>query len=93
MKIRHFFDERTSTLSYVVHDEASRVAVVIDPVLDFDPASGRVWTDSAEEIAAYLEAERLRVPYVLDTHVHADHLSGMQFFAERFGAPSQRRIK
>ena len=86
MQIEPFFDERTSTLTYVVHDVASRTAVVIDPVLDFDAASGRTWTESADRVARFLEAHRLRVPYVLDTHAHADHLSAMPCFKARFGA-------
>ncbi len=86
--IEAFFDERTQTLSYVAYDEPSRVGVVIDSVLDFDPASGRIWTESAEAIAGFLEREGIRVPFVLDTHAHADHLSAMPFFKERFGARS-----
>lgn len=86
VKIEPFFDERTSTLSYVVWDEAERVGVVIDSVLDFEPASGRTWTESADEVSRFLEQEQLEVPFVLDTHAHADHLSGMTIFAERFGA-------
>ena len=86
MKIEPFFDEQTSTLTYVVWDESERVGVVIDPVLDFDPSSGRTSTDSADEVSRFLEREGLGVPYVLDTHAHADHLSGMALFRERFGA-------
>jgi glyoxylase-like metal-dependent hydrolase (beta-lactamase superfamily II) len=86
MKIEAFFDERTSTLTYAVHDEVERVAVVIDPVLDFDPASGTTWTGSAERVARYLEREGLSLPYVLDTHAHADHLSALSWFKARFGA-------
>lgn len=86
MDIRPFFDEQTSTLTYVVWDAGERVGVVIDSVLDFDPASGRTSTDSADEVSRFLEQEGLAVPYVLDTHAHADHLSGMAIFRERFGA-------
>ncbi len=86
MKTEAFFDARTSTLTYVVHDPASRTAVVIDPVLDFDPASGRTWTESADAVSSFLDREGLRVPYVLDTHAHADHLSALPLFQERFGA-------
>lgn len=86
MKVQAFFDERTSTLSYVVHDPEERIGVVIDPVLDFDAASGRCSTDSADEIARFVEAEGLSVSHVLDTHAHADHLSAMAYFRERFGA-------
>lgn len=86
MKIQSFFEPRTSSLSYVAFDEIERTGVVIDSVLDFDPASGRTWTESAEGIARFLEDENISVPYVLDTHAHADHISAMPFFKERFGA-------
>ncbi len=85
-EIEPFFDPRTSTLTYVAHDATERVGVVIDPVLDFDPVSGRTWTESADRVARFLERERIRVPYVLDTHAHADHLSALPYFKERFGA-------
>jgi glyoxylase-like metal-dependent hydrolase (beta-lactamase superfamily II) len=86
MKIQSFFDPKTSTLTYVPHDPDQRVAVVIDSLLDFDAASGRTATRSAEAVARFLDAQRLSVPFVLDTHVHADHLSAMPFFEQRFGA-------
>ena len=86
MQIQHFFDERSATLSYVVHD--GRSAVVIDPVRDYDPTNGRTSWASAEKIAAYLDAAKLAVPYVIDTHAHADHMTGLPFFRERFGARS-----
>jgi glyoxylase-like metal-dependent hydrolase (beta-lactamase superfamily II) len=86
--IQHFFDEATSTLTYVVHDEAARVGVVIDPVRDFDAPSGRTSWTSAERVARYVDERRLRVPYVIDTHAHADHLTGLPFFVERYGARS-----
>jgi len=84
VEIRHFFDEQTSTLTYVVRDD--RAAIVIDPVRDYDPKSGRTSWRSTEEVAAYIDRERLEVPYVVDTHAHADHLSGLPFFKERYGA-------
>lgn len=84
MEIRHFFEPRSSSLSYVVHDGAS--AVVIDPVRDYDPKSGRTSWAPSEAIAAYLDARRLAVPYVIDTHAHADHMTGLPLFRERYGA-------
>ena len=66
MQIQHFFDEQTSTLSYVVH--AGGDAVVIDPVHDYDPKNGRTAWTSAERIAAYIDRAGLRVHYVIDTH-------------------------
>ena len=89
VKIQHFFDEQTSTLSYVVHD--GRSAVVIDPVRDYDPKSGRTSWSSADKVAAYLDREGLEVPYVIDTHAHADHLTGLPFFKERYGARTRDR--
>jgi len=86
MKIQHFFDPSTWTLSYVVQD--GRAAVVIDPVRDYDPKSGRTSWASSERVAAYLDRERLEVPYVIDTHAHADHLTGLPFFKQRYGARS-----
>lgn len=86
MRIQHFFDEATSTLSYVVHDDIT--AAVIDPVRDYDPKAGRTSWHSAERIADYVEREGLAVPYAIDTHAHADHLTALPFFKERFGARS-----
>ena len=86
MNIQHFHDPRTGTLTYVVSEEASRTAVVIDPVMDYDASTGRVYFESAETVARYLDERGYSVPYVLDTHAHADHLSGAQFFRERYGA-------
>jgi glyoxylase-like metal-dependent hydrolase (beta-lactamase superfamily II) len=86
VKVQHFFDEATATLSYVVWDEDTRIAVLIDSVLDFDPKSGRTNTRSCQAIAGFLDERRLSLRFVLDTHAHADHLTAMPFFQERFGA-------
>ncbi len=87
MQIKSFFDPRTWTLTYVVWDADSCDAIVIDPVLDFEPASGRTWTESADVVAAFLTARGLTLRGILETHAHADHLSGAQVLKERFGAP------
>lgn len=87
MHIEPFFDERTSTLTYVVFDEATSDAVIIDAVLDYEPASGKVWTESVERVAAFVEARTLKVHLLLETHAHADHLSGSQWLKSRLGAP------
>jgi len=84
LEIHPFYDEPTGTLTYVVHD--GRAAVVIDPLRDYDARSGRTSWHSSEAVADYLEREGLEVPYVVDTHAHADHLTGLPFFKERFGA-------
>jgi glyoxylase-like metal-dependent hydrolase (beta-lactamase superfamily II) len=86
MKIQHFFDTRTSTLTYVVHDETTRVGVVIDSVMDFDPKNGRTWNESCATVVRYIEDHGLNIRYVLDTHAHADHLSGMAYFKRVYGA-------
>lgn len=86
MEIQEFFDEATSTLTYVVYDEAAKQGVVIDPVLDFDPKSARTREASAERVAAFIDDARLSVPYVIDTHAHADHLTALPFFEQRYGA-------
>jgi len=86
MVIQHFYDPATYTLTYVVFDAATRDAVVIDPVLDFDPASGCTSTVSIEQVEAFVRREGLRVHAVVETHAHADHLSGSQYLRTRFGA-------
>ena len=82
-QISAFFDERTNSLSYLVADPASRQAAVIDPVLDFDAASGSIETRSAERILAAATEQGLSIALVLETHVHADHLTAAPFFRER----------
>ncbi len=84
MKIQPFFHEETSTLSYVVHDD--KTAVVIDPVRDYDAASVRTSWASCTEIANYIRRLELNVPYVVDTHAHADHMTGLPFFKEHFSS-------
>lgn len=86
MKITHFFDEQTWTLSYVVQKD--RTAVVIDPVRDYNPNNGRTSWASAEKMAAYIDREKLEIPFVIDTHAHADHMTGLPFFKQRYGARS-----
>jgi glyoxylase-like metal-dependent hydrolase (beta-lactamase superfamily II) len=78
METRAFFDPATFTLTYVVHDPATGDAVIIDPVLDFDPAAGQIGTDSVERVMEHVHEKKLRVHYVLETHAHADHLSASQ---------------
>ena len=80
-----FFDEATFTVTYVVSDPATGRAAVVDPVLDFDPASGRTSTTSADEVVAFVEANKLGVDWILETHVHADHLSGAPYIRETLG--------
>jgi len=84
-QVNAFFDEATFTVSYVVFDPGSRRAAVIDPVLDFDPASGRTQTDSVEEIVRFIGDNELTLDWILETHVHADHLSGAPHVREALG--------
>ena len=83
--VKSFFDEPTNTASYVVHDPATRSAAIIDSVLDFDSAAGRISHASADEIVAYVKAEDLTVAWVLETHVHADHLSAAPYLKGALG--------
>lgn len=83
MQIQHFYDRRTSSLTYLVHDGSD--ALVIDPVLDYDPKSGRVFTESADQLEAYLDEHGLTLRYALDTHPHADHLSALAHLRETRG--------
>lgn len=84
MIIQHFYDLATSTLSYVVHDETTRDAVIIDPVLDFDDVTGAVSEGSAQALIAYAKELNLTVRAILETHVHADHLSAAQVLKRSF---------
>ena len=84
--IRSFFDEATNTVSYLVADPTTGAAAVIDPVLDFEPASGRISTASAEKLLAEAEKEGWCIRWVLETHAHADHLSAAAFIKEKTGA-------
>lgn len=80
-----FFDEATNTFSYVAWDPATRKAAVIDSVLDFDPASGRTRRDSANALIDFVKAQGLEVEWVIDTHVHADHLSAAPYVQSVLG--------
>jgi glyoxylase-like metal-dependent hydrolase (beta-lactamase superfamily II) len=87
MQIRPFYDPATYTLTYLVWDPASKDAVVIDPVLDYDPLASQTTTESVDELAAAIEELGLKLRWVLETHAHADHLSSSQILKQRFGAP------
>ncbi len=76
MKVQSFFDDgRTYTLTHVVYDEDTRDAVIFDPVLDLDTTPWRTFTESVEKVLAFVKEKDLNVRWILDTHVHADHLS------------------
>lgn len=78
MNIKHFFDSETFTLTYVVFDEKTKDAVVIDPVLDFEQASGVVTDLSTQEVSNFINTNHLKLHAILETHAHADHLSSSQ---------------
>lgn len=84
-EVTAFFDDATNTISYVVRDPDSAACAVIDSVLDFDYASGRTATDSADVIASSVRDGGLDVEWVLETHVHADHLSAAPYLQEQLG--------
>lgn len=84
MKIKHFFDPDTFTLTYVVSDQKTKDSVIIDPVLDFDPPSGKVEDRSLKELVNYIKDQNLNIKGILETHAHADHLSGSQILKQLF---------
>lgn len=86
MQVKEFFDQVTATLTFVVWDEATKDAVVIDPVLDFDPLASQTSTESLHKLAGFIDENALNVRYVLETHAHADHLSGSQWLRRKYDA-------
>jgi len=84
--VRTFFDNATSTFTYVVRDSVSAAALIIDPVLDYDPRSGCVSTGSADAVLSYCRAEGIDVQWILETHAHADHLSAAEYLKSLLGA-------
>ena len=85
MSVQHFFDPATSTFSYVVSDSATSRCAIIDPVLDLDYASGTLSTDSAGRLIAYVRENGLAVDCILETHIHADHLSSAPYIKTELG--------
>ena len=80
-----FFDDATNTISYVVADPATNACAIIDSLLDYDQASGRTSTASAEKLIEFVSARSLSVEWIIDTHVHADHLTAAPFLREKLG--------
>lgn len=85
--IEMFFDKDSSTFSYVVTDNSTKVAAIIDPVLNYDAAAGMISTTDADNILAYIAAKDLTVTWILETHAHADHLSAAHYLHIKTGAP------
>ncbi|MCB1647260.1 MAG: MBL fold metallo-hydrolase [Pseudomonadales bacterium] len=84
-EITPFFDPATFTWSYVVADPATRACAIIDSVLDFDPASGKLSSTSAERLMQFIKDQGLTVDWLLETHVHADHLTASHYLQEKLG--------
>ncbi len=84
-KVHAFFDEATNTITYVVQEPEGRACAIVDSVLDFDYASGRTDTRSADAVIDFVTREGLKVDWILETHVHADHLSAAPYLQERLG--------
>ncbi|MDX5357607.1 MAG: MBL fold metallo-hydrolase [Rhodobacterales bacterium] len=84
-KIHAFFDEATNTITYVVQEPEGRACAIVDSVLDFDYASGHTDTRSADAVVDFIQKEGLEVAWILETHVHADHLSAAPYLQERLG--------
>jgi len=85
--VQAFFDHATNTISYIVHDPATKKAAIIDPVLDFTPRNGRIATTSADALLTAVSDQGLDIIYLLETHAHADHLSAAHHLREVTGAP------
>lgn len=86
LRVEAFFDPQTWTISYLVMDQASRRCALIDSVLDYDPKSGRTRTESADRLIARVRELDARVDWILETHVHADHLSAAAYLKDQLGA-------
>jgi len=85
MKIHNFFDKDTATFTYVVSDETTNKCAIIDPVLDYDMQSGRTSTKSSDMVIEYVKSNNLTVDWILETHAHADHLTGAHYLKEKLG--------
>lgn len=84
-EVKGFFDPATNTISYVVKDPASTACAIVDSVMDIDYAAGRITYDHADEIIAYVRARNLSVEWLIETHVHADHLSAAPYIQRQLG--------
>lgn len=84
-QVQGFFDQATWTISYVVHGGPGTACAIVDPVLDYDPKSGRTGTASADRLVEYVQANRLRLEWILETHAHADHLTAAPYLKDKLG--------
>ncbi|WP_438959473.1 MBL fold metallo-hydrolase [Nereida sp.] len=83
--VQAFFDDATNTISYIVKDPTSDACAIIDSVMDIDYAAGRITFDHADELIRQIEARRLKLEWIIETHVHADHLSAAPYIQQRLG--------
>lgn len=83
--VNAFFDEATNTVSYVVQDPSSNACVIVDSVMDIDYAAGRITYDSADTLIAYVQSKSLQLDWIIETHVHADHLSAAPYIQQELG--------
>ncbi|WP_269584592.1 MBL fold metallo-hydrolase [Roseibium sp. Sym1] len=84
-EVTAFFDPATNTISYVVKDPASKSCAVVDSVMDIDYAAGRITYDHADEIIAFIQKNELELEWLIETHVHADHLSAAPYIQQKLG--------
>ena len=84
-EVQAFFDEATNTISYIVKDPSSNACAVIDTVMDIDYAAGRITFDHADELIRQIEAQGLKLEWIIETHVHADHLSAAPYIQQKLG--------
>jgi glyoxylase-like metal-dependent hydrolase (beta-lactamase superfamily II) len=83
--VKAFYDSATFTVSYVVSDPKTRIAAIIDSVLDYDPHAGRTSTTSADALIAWVKEQNLTIDWILETHVHADHVTAAPYLKEKLG--------
>lgn len=83
--VQGFFDEATNTVSYVVSDPATRICAIVDSVLDYDPSAGRTSFMSADQVIDHVRRHDFKLDWILETHVHADHLSAAPYIQEKLG--------
>lgn len=85
MKIQNFYDKDTATFTYVVSDDATKKCAIIDSVLNYDMNAGKISTNSADSIIAYIAENNLQLDWILETHIHADHLTASSYIKEKIG--------
>lgn len=84
-QVHGIFDPATWTVTYVVYEKAGSQCVIIDPVLDYDPKSGRTRTDSADKLIQFVQENKLQVEWILETHAHADHITAAAYLKQKLG--------